>query len=254
MPVLFHLPGDIPVYLSSLLVGLGGTLGMVLIAWRSPPEDRIRNLDQGLLILLGMLIGGRLVFVITNWSYFLLNLAEIPLLYLGGFSWVGALIGGTLTLVIIAAFSELSFGSLADKFFPLLGILAVSGWLACWLDGCAYGELSDAWWGIPAKDEWGVISNRLPTQLLGALSAMTLTVVLTSGLTRSLPPGIAAGLGLSVLSILMLVLSFLRADPSQRWHGLRFDSWSALVFLGICVIILAVVAINWASKNSDGAE
>ena len=103
MPVLFHLPGDIPVYLSSLLVGLGGTLGMALIAWRSPPEDRLRNLDQGLLVLLGMLIGGRFVFVITNWSYFLLNAAEIPLLYLGGFSWVGALIGGTLTLVIISA-------------------------------------------------------------------------------------------------------------------------------------------------------
>lgn len=254
MPVLFHLPGDIPVYLSSLLVGLGGTLGMALIAWRSPAEDRLRNLDQGLLVLLGMLIGGRFVFVITNWSYFLLNAAEIPLLYLGGFSWVGALIGGTLTLVIISAFSELTFGFLIDNFFPLLGILAVSGWLACWLDGCAYGELSDAWWGIPAKDEWGVISNRMPTQLLGALSAMILTVLLTSGLLRRLPPGIAAGLGLIGLSLVMLVLSFLRADPSQRWYGLRFDSWTALVFLGICVIILAVVAINWTLKKTDGKD
>jgi hypothetical protein len=52
----------------------------------------------------------------------------------------------------------------------------------------------------------------------------------------------------------MLVLSFLRADPSQRWYGLRFDSWTALVFLGICVIILAVVAINWTLKKTDGKD
>lgn len=251
MPVLFHL---LPMYISTLLVGLGGTLGLALIAWRSPPENRIRDLDLGLFVILGVLIGGRLAFVITNWSYFLLNITEIPLLYLGGFSWAGALLGGTLTLVIISAFSEQPLGILVDNYFPLLGILAVSGWLACWLDGCAYGELSDAWWGIPAKDEWGVISKRLPTQLLGALSAMTLTVLLTSGLPRRLPPGIAAGLGLIGLSSVMLVLSFLRTDPGQSWKGLRFDSWAALVFLVISAIILLVIVIAWTRKKSDLAN
>jgi phosphatidylglycerol:prolipoprotein diacylglycerol transferase len=254
MPVLFHLPGDLPVYLSSLLVGLGATLGMALIAWRSPVEDKVRLLDQGLLVLLGTLIGGRLTFVLLNWSYFQLNLAEIPLLYLGGFSWVGALLGGILILAIISVISRQPFASLVDGFFPLLGILAVCGWLACWLDGCAYGELSEAWWGLPANDEWGVIANRTPTQLLGALSALSLTVLSSSGLSQRLPPGILAGLGLIGLSLVTLVLSLIRADPDPRWHGLRFDTWTALVFLAICVIIILAIAIAWIRRNTNGTE
>lgn len=254
MPVLFHLPSDLPVYLSSLLVGLGGTLGLALIAWRSPAEDKIRHLDQGLLVLLGMLIGGRFSFVILNWPYFQLNPAEIPMFYLGGFSWVGALLGGILILVIISIFSRKPFGILIDDFFPLLGMLAVSGWLACWLDGCAYGELSQAWWGLPAIDEWGVIADRIPTQLLGALSVLILTVLSTSGLSRRFPPGMMAGMGLIGLSLIMLVISLLQADPSPRWYGLRVDSWAALIFLGICVIILLVIAITWTRKYNNGTD
>jgi len=249
MPILFHLPGELPVYTSSILIGMGGTLGMAWIAWQTPAEDRARYLDAGLWALLGALIGGRLVFVLTNWSYFQLNTAEIPLVYLGGFSWAGALLGGLLAIAITAVVYQYPFGTLADAMLPLLGTLAVSAWLGCWLDGCAYGQSTDAWWGLPAKDEWGIISTRAPLQLFGALLSASLIGILLWGVARRVSAGVTTYLSILGLSAIMLLISFLRVDPSQRWQGLRFDSWASITLLGLSGLFFLVAFVKRDHKK-----
>jgi phosphatidylglycerol:prolipoprotein diacylglycerol transferase len=243
MPILFHLPGDLPVYTSSIVIGLGGTIGLALIAWRSPKEYRTRFLDAGLLALLGALIFGRLGFVLANWSYFKQNFFEILLIYLGGFSWVSALLGILLSLAITAAIFQHPFSILVDATLPLLGALSVSAWLACWLDGCAYGATTDAWWGLPAKDEWGIIAPRAPLQLSGAMLSAGLIGILIWGVARRATPGITAYIGFFSLAAITLLLSFFRADPSQRWQGLSYDSWAAIILMGISgLALLAALA------------
>jgi phosphatidylglycerol:prolipoprotein diacylglycerol transferase len=251
MPALFEFPGGIPVYASSVLVGFGATLGLAWIAWQSPPELKIRHLDASLWSLLGALVGGRIAFVLLNWHYYQLNPGEIPLIYLGGFSWVGALLGGLLSLILFAAINRYPLENLVDALLPLVGTLFVSGWLGCWVDGHAYGRLTDAWWGLPAKDEWGIISAREPIQLLGALSSLTLIGLLVWGLTQRAPPGVTASLGLLGLSLIMLLLSFLRADPDQSRYGLRLGSWMALVVLVISGIALLLAVIKGVRNKSE---
>jgi phosphatidylglycerol:prolipoprotein diacylglycerol transferase len=219
-------------------------MGLALVAWRSPAEYRTRYLDAGLWAMLGALICGRLAFVLTNWSYFKHNTVEIPLIYQGGFSWVGALLGGLLALALTAAIYQRPFGTLADALLPLLGTLSVSAWLACWLDGCAYGQTTDAWWGLPAKDEWGIISSRAPIQLIGALLSASLIGILIWGVVRRVSPGVATSLSIFGLSAIILLLSFLRVDPSQRWQGLRYDSWASLILLGISGLALLVTLVK----------
>ncbi len=227
MPIVFQLSGDFQVYTSSILIGLGGTLGLALIAWRTPAEYRTRYLDAGLWAMLGALICGRLVFVLTNWSYFNHNPAEIPLSYLGGFSWIGALLGALLALALAARIYQHPFGNLVDALLPLLGTLSVSAWLASWLDGYAYGQTTDAWWGLPAKDEWGVISTRVPIHLIGALLSASLIGILFWGISRRVTPGVTTYSSIFGLAAIMLLVSFLREDPSQRWQGLRYDTWAS---------------------------
>ncbi|MFC1923230.1 prolipoprotein diacylglyceryl transferase [Chloroflexota bacterium] len=244
MPILFYLPGELPVYTSSILIGIGGTLGMAWIAWRTPADDRVLYLDVGLWALLGALIGGRLAFVLTNWSYFQMNTTEIPLVYLGGFSWPGALLGGLSAIAITAVIYQLPFGTLTDAMLPLLGTISVSAWLGCWLNGCAYGQTTDAWWGLPAKDEWGIISIRAPLQLFGALLSASLIGILIWGAARRVSPGVTTYLSIMGLSAIMLLISFLRVDPSQRWLGLRFDSWAAITLLGLSWLFLLVAFVK----------
>ncbi|MGD9092193.1 MAG: prolipoprotein diacylglyceryl transferase, partial [Anaerolineales bacterium] len=146
--VAFYLPSGLPVYSYSLIFGIGAAAGLAWIAWQSPPGARRRHADVGLLVLLGGLVGGRLSFAILNWSYYENHLAEIPQIYLGGLAWPGAILGGFLVLEGYVVWTGESLGAYADTLFPLLVSLVVASWLGCWVDGCAYGNVSNAWWAL----------------------------------------------------------------------------------------------------------
>jgi len=103
--------------------------------------------------------------------------------------------------------------------------------------GCAYGPVTDAWWGLPIHDEWGDFDKRLPLQLIMAV----LTVASFWGIEClrhrfELIPGLAASLGFGVLSLSLLGASFLRVDPYPLWNNIRFETWAAILFLSIALI------------------
>jgi phosphatidylglycerol:prolipoprotein diacylglycerol transferase len=246
--VALTLPGNIPIFTFTLVLGFGATLGLAGIAWGSPAREIVRRLDAGLCAMTGALIGGRMVFVLVNWAYFRSHLGEILAFRLGGLSWAGALAGGMLALAGFALVYRIPLGVYADALLPLLASLAVFAWLGCWLDGCAYGEPLSAWWGLLARDEWGELAARWPVQLLGAALAAGLAALIER-LRPRLGAGQAAAYSLLGFSLEMLALSFLRADPAQWWSGLRLDSWAAMVFSGFAL----TVSILLSFKNTAGA-
>jgi hypothetical protein len=58
------------------------------------------------------------------------------------------------------------------------------------------------------------------------------------------PAGRTAALGLLGGSLLMLALSFARADPAPVWQGLRLDSWAAVGFAVMGVVWIAHIWIK----------
>ena len=214
----------------SLLLGLGAVFGLAWVAWQSPEKLTLRRFDQGILLLVGALLGGRLVHVAMTWSYYADHLTDIPRIWTGGISGVGSLIGGLLALGFLAIFTRQSLGELADTYLPLAAVLFVISWLACWLDGCAYGAETTAWYGLPARDEWGDLSHRVPAQLLGAVLTLALFWLVDFSRRRFIIPGQAACLALLGAGLIMLGISFLRVDPSQTWLGWRPEAWSGLGF------------------------
>ncbi len=225
------------------MVGVATTLGLVLITWRVQPKERLRYLDAAVLSLLGALLGSRMVFVGVSWGYYHAHLAEIYQVWKGGFSGIGALLGGILAVVIVANLWKIPLASLADALLPLTGILATAAWMGCWLDSCSYGTPSNAWWSLPGRDEWGVMANRVPVQLIGAVLSL-LVVAAMDWFGRRLPAqGSSAAIGLFSLSAIIFALSYMRADPTPIWHGLRLEAWGALglmVFSLISVVVLLV--------------
>jgi prolipoprotein diacylglyceryltransferase len=203
---------------------------------QAPGKHTARWIDQGLWLLGGALAGGRLAHVMAAWPYYSQRPLDIPQIWLGGISAPGALGGGLLALVIIAVFTRQNLGALADGYLPLMSSLVVSAWLACWADGAAYGAETSAWWGLPARDEWGEISRRVPLQMLAALLALA---VFWYADRRRDPkrPGQGASLGLSGLGLLLFVSTFWRADPSTTLAGLRPEAW-----VGLGIALLAALA------------
>jgi phosphatidylglycerol:prolipoprotein diacylglycerol transferase len=249
--IMFHLPGGVPIYAFSLLLALGAALGLAWAIQAAPYKERLSLFDAGLWTLLGALLGGRAGYVLVNWSYFNGRPWQIPQFQLGGLSGAGALAGGVLALALVAWLRRRPIGALADALLPLLLILAVAAWLGCWLDGCAYGWSLSAWWAIPARDEWGLITPRWPVQLIGAVASLALLWLLELvGARLELRPGMLAGLGLLGLSAICFGLSFLRADVALTWQGLRLDAWGALalLLLALCAI-LTIQFTNWFSRK-----
>jgi len=249
------------VFAFSLLIGLGATLGLGWIAWQSPGKNVLRYLDAGLWVLLGSLIGGRLVFVALTWPYFQTHPLETIQVWQGGFSGPGALAGGLLALVMVALITRQSLGLLAGALLPLAVTLTVSAWLACWQYGCGYGQPVSAWWGIPARDEWGTVVPRWPTHLVAALLAILSAWALERWLSpihRTDPPpqdveagpwhlsrpGLASALWLLCTSLVLFTLSFLRADPIPTWQGLRLDAWAGIALAAISLLALLALAIQ----------
>jgi prolipoprotein diacylglyceryltransferase len=251
--VAFYLPGGVPLYTFSLLLGVGSSLGLLWVARQAPRKRVSEWVNAGLLTLLGGLVGGRAVFVVFNWSYFQTRILEVPQVWLGGFAWPGALGGALISLVLIAALTRQPLGALADGLLPLMASVPVSVWLGCWVDGVAYGPQVSAWWGVPARDEWGEIAFRWPLQPLGAL--LTVVVFWSFEVFKQRSwlnvPGRAFSLGLGALSLILFGLSFLRVDPAPFWRGQRLETWTAFGFFALAgLAFLATFAKR--VKLSDG--
>lgn len=240
--IAFYLPGGVPVYTFALLLGLSGTLGLSWVALGAPEKKLNRYLNAGLILLLGGLVGGRAVYLALHWPYYQTYSSEILASYSGGLSWIGAALGALVSLVLYALIRRERLGVLLDGLFPMAALIVVGGWMACWLDGYAYGAPSSAWWAVPARDEWNLLTPRVPVQPLGALLSLgTLWLVDRLGARLSqrkqpnsrgpaVQPGLVAAFGTFCLALEVFLLSFLRADPSPVWQGLRLDAWAALAF------------------------
>ncbi len=217
----------------------------MLIVWRVQPKERLRYLDAAVLTLLGALLGSRLTFVAVSWGYYRAHLAEIYQVWLGGFSGIGALLGGIVAVVIISnRLIKIQLGSLADALLPLTGTLATAAWMGCWLDSCSYGFASNAWWAIPGRDEWGVMANRVPVQLIGAVLSLLVMAAMDWFGRRLTVQGSSAAIGLFCLSAIIFALSYLRADPTPIWNGLRLEAWGALGLMGFSLFSVVVLLVS----------
>jgi len=225
----------------SFLAGLGASLGLWQVT-RSAQPQHVRNLlDFGLITLLVALLGGRAFFVAVHSVYYALHPLESVQLWQGGYSWPGAAAGGLLSLAVIALVKRRSLAWLADGLAPLLGPLAVGLWLGCWQAGLVYGaSLPMGSMGIPTVDESGLVSLRVPLQMLCALGLVAylwlVDHILASLNGRSHHHGLKASLFGLGLGLDLLAASRLRADPVPYWGTLGVDTWCALGLVALCVI------------------
>src|SRR5690606_31172444 len=99
---------------------------------------------------LGAVVGARLAHVALQWDYFSAHTGEIIRLTAGGLDWHGALLGGLLGLALVARWRRLPLRLLLDALTPVLPLVALGGWIACWSAACGYGREVDTLANYPA--------------------------------------------------------------------------------------------------------
>jgi prolipoprotein diacylglyceryltransferase len=224
----------------SLILAVGVIMGLAWAIMGLKEKQAVWIIDSSLGLLMGSLIASRIVFVGFHWDYYRVHLLEIPQVWAGGLSAIGALAGGLLVWIVYGIWKPKNFFTSAAYFLPLLMLVAVAAWLGSWMEGVAYGlRFNAGQWGLLSSDEWGNLASRFPTQLLGA--GLTLGWFWFIGSWKRSQTFLLGWLpvwGFFGVSAIFTVLTFLRADPIALWQGIRLDTWGGLILISCSAIYL----------------
>ncbi len=176
-PILFTIGRlSIPAY--TVLLDLGLILGLVLtyLEGKRLLGSGEKALDLGLWAVIGGILGGRIGYVLANWSSFSENWSRALRIWEGGLAFHGAFLGGLFVLFLfgIRDWKVEGRGSGAESFLkpgdamtPGLALGLAFGWAACLLGGCTYGKIGQGFGYVILPDLYGVEAPRFATQAVG---------------------------------------------------------------------------------------
>ena len=216
-------------YLVGLLVGWRIVVALMRrpALWGDTPPMRPEQVEELLTwIVLGVVLGGRLGFVLFyEPAYYLANPAQIPVIWRGGMSFHGGLLGVFLASWWFSRRHGIRLLRLADALAVATPVGLGLGRIANFINAELWGRPTDAPWGVifpgeAAQNCPGVtgLCARHPSQLYEAgLEGVVLALVLfwlvrAGGLRR---PGLALGVFLTGYSLSRFVVEFFRQADAQ---------------------------------------
>jgi phosphatidylglycerol:prolipoprotein diacylglycerol transferase len=177
-------------------------------------------------VILGVILGGRLGYVLFyKPAYYLAHPIEIPMVWQGGMSFHGGLLGVVLASYIFSLRHSVPKLQLADALAVATPAGLFFGRIANFINAELWGRPSDVPWAVIFPGEaaqacgldWPLPCARHPSQLYEAglegliLGAILLTVALRGGLKR---PGLAIGIFLAGYGLARAFVELFRqADP-----------------------------------------
>ncbi len=214
-----------------VFLALGLFIGLFLI-WRLARawdlhEERV--LDLTFISFMGGLIGARLYFCLENIELFLTKPLTILLFNkVPGFSFWGAIIGSSLTLLFFAKRMKLNFWMVADiASVGFIGGLVLTN-LGCFLGGCDVGIVSKLFLAVNMVGEVG---RRFPVQILEALLFLIILKHLWVQTTHFHQPGKILSLALIYTGLIKLLM-----EPFKVNHDEGVYLSGGLIILGINIL------------------
>lgn len=249
-PVAFTLLG-IPVRWYGLTLVVAAAMAIVL----SQREARRRGLggevvsDAILWAGAAALVGGRVLYVVQNE---LGSIAEHPthilMVWMGGLSFYGGLIGALLALIVFARRRGLPLLAVLDIAAPGAAIGQAIGHIGCLIGGDSYGIPTSLPWAVVYRNPHAMAPLGVPLHPTQAYEAILLGVLFV-GLwvgrrpLERLGEGVLAGAYLLGLAAIRFGLFYLRDEPGVLL-GLKTAQW-----IGLGIAILAVALLLAARRN-----
>ena len=219
----------------SLAYIFGIMFGWIYCKKKLIEDKKILDLFDGLInyLIIGIIIGGRVGYIlIYNLDYYLANISEILMIWKGGMSFHGGLIG-----VIIATFLfSKKHGVNSYIFLDLISLVApigiFFGRIANFINSELYGKETDILWSV----KFLAVDNipRHPTQIYEAFFEGIILFILLNFILRSskTKPGVISSLFLIFYSIFRFLIEFLRVpDPQIGYVILNLSMGQIVSFL-----------------------
>ena len=112
------------------------------------PAERIA--DVTLWLMVGAILGARVVYVTTYWreEFASQPFTEIFMIQHGGLVYYGGFIGAALAGAVYLLWKKMPFWKTADVLAPSIALGSFFGRVGCLLNGCCYGRRTDLPWAI----------------------------------------------------------------------------------------------------------
>jgi phosphatidylglycerol---prolipoprotein diacylglyceryl transferase len=192
-------------------------------SWTGAPKVLPIHLDDFILYAaVGVILGGRLGYVLFyNLEYFLLNPAEIPMIWGGGMSFHGGFAGMLIAVAIFCRTRGIPVLTFLDVLAAVTPIGLFLGRIANFINGELWGRITDVPWAVIFPT--GGPFPRHPSQLYQAaleglvLFAIVSHVVYWSGFKR---PGEVGGAFVAGYGLMRIIGEFFREpDPQIGFIG-----------------------------------
>ncbi len=269
-PTLFEIFGH-PVPTYEVFIALAAIAGIGLgPRWM----QRMEGLDvhQARLALIGVgvftFVGGRVHFVLNNWTLFDLRPLTALNPLVGGLHAAGAITGLVLGTLFLVRHLGIPVAKFADALTPTVGIGIAIARLGCFFQGCCFGKVCNLPWGVAFPKEAfvyryhiieGVLTEEAarsahvhPLQIYFALAGLLLTAVAFLWYPRKRYDGHVALVVLFTYAISAAALEFVRADyfPRIYWGPLPQLEWIALMLTVASGCALIYARLHFASSST----
>jgi phosphatidylglycerol:prolipoprotein diacylglycerol transferase len=245
--------GPLYVYSYGLMVAIGFAVA-TLLAYKHADEfgvNREKIIDFGIAILVGGIIGARIVYIALNFQYYVNNPLEIINLAKGGLVWYGAFIFGMISAAWYIRKNKMSFWATADLFAPYIALAQAFGRIGCFLNGCCYGSVAPSSFMLSVVFP-GESVLRYPTQVFSTIMLLVIFFILRAWQkNRHFAGEIFLGYGL-LYSTKRFAVEFFRGDYPKILYGLTISQLISAVIFITCAGLFAYRYFNW-KKNSNSA-
>jgi phosphatidylglycerol:prolipoprotein diacylglycerol transferase len=241
-PIFFAF-GGFTVYWYGFLITMAiilGTLLSIKYVNRFFGFDIDTMLTAVIWLIIGGMVGARLVFVILKWSFFAGDWIQILHYTQGGLSIHGAILGGLAALAIYAHMAKLPVLKFANLFIPAVVLGQAIGRFGNFFNQEAFGGPTDLPWKMFVSPEFRPETLQTvvffhPTILYESIGLLIILVVLLSLLKRN--PSVLFGWYLVLYSSLRFVIEFFRID-SDMWEMFTVAQWASIgiVIVGVWLI------------------
>jgi len=234
-PTLFQI-GSVKIVTLPVVLFFALIFGIYLF-WREVRREyfnEIEIFDLSLILILGMILGGKIF-------EFSLNVLRFGLVFaffrfwneFGSFSFWGAIIGASCAAWLFSRSRDWHFFAILD-----FGAIAASGalvlvWFGNLLAGGAYGIMTNSVWGISSPY---LLGRRQPTQVLGILIFLLIFLVLKRLTRRVHFEGFFISWFLILSAVSLFFLEFLRGD-SVYLSTVRVNQIFSVVFFILGILI-----------------
>lgn len=230
-------PFTLTAYALCLLAGAAAAIALTAYLGRRNPGVNA-CLSMGMAAIAGAVIGGRLVYCLTQWEFILVDLGGAAFMaqpWQGGYNMFGALLGGLAGVLIYAGATKKPACALMDLAAPGAALAIFAGRVGEAFTSQGLGAYvdSEALQRFPFAVEnlWG--DWQLPVFAYEAAAALVVMIVclclMRGGKRRS---GRVAEVFLALISLCQIMLESLRADEFIRFGFVKFNMLAAAVVLG----------------------